>query len=178
MAESPTFDVRTMATLLMVDARRIQQLVDEGWIAKSKERGRYSLVDCVQGYIKFLKEHGREQQRGTESTRLARAQAVKVEMSNYRAMGELQVSSQVEETCQGLVVMMQSMHEGLPGRLANEFASITDAPSIYQRLQTELRAVLNSCADYLEKRAATLAAMPEPGGPTPPAAGPEPGPVG
>lgn len=170
MAESPTFDVRTIAKLLMLDERRVQQLVAEKWIPQ-QERGRYGLVDSVQGYIKYLKEHGRETSRGTEHSRLARAQAVKVELSNYKAIGELQVTSQVEETTQGLVVMMKSLHEGLPGRLSSELAGISEPPVIYQRLQTELRAVVNSCADYLEKRAEALSSMPEPGGAAPPAEG-------
>ena len=156
------FDVRTIAKLLMIDERRIQQLVKEGWIPRG-ERGSYTLVESVQGYIKYLKEHGRETQRGTEHARLARAQAMKVEMDNFRRMGELQSTAQVEETTQGLVVMMKTGHAAIPGRIANELAAITEPPVIYQRLQEELRAIERLCVDFLEKRAATLEAMPEPG---------------
>ncbi len=156
------FNVQTIAKLLMIDERRIQQLVKEGWIPRG-ERGRYALVQSVQGYIKYLKEHGRETQRGTEHARLARAQAMRVEMENFKRMGELQTTAQVEETTQGLVVMMKTSHSAIPGRLANELAAITEPPRIYQRLQEELRAIDNQCADFLEKRAATLEAMPEPG---------------
>lgn len=161
MAGEGGHDVSTIAKLLMLDVRRIQQLVKEGWIARD-ERGRYGLVSSVQGYVKYLKEHTREQSRGTEHARLARAQATKVEMENFRRMGELQTSAQVEETCQGLVVIMKSSIEGLPGRLANELAAITEPPRVYQTLQTELRGVLDRCADFLEKRADSLEAMQEP----------------
>jgi len=160
-AEPGYFSVGAIAKLLMLDERRIQQLVAEGWIPKG-DRGQYNLIQSIQGYIKYLKDHGRETSRGTEHARLARAQANKVEMENYRRMGELQVTAQVEETMQGLVVMMKSSHEGIPGRLASEFAGISDAPKIYIRLQTELRGILDQCADYLEKRATALDAMPEP----------------
>lgn len=177
MAESPTFDVHQIAKLLNLDTRRVQQLAAEGWIPQHG-RGRYGLVESVHGYIRYLKEHGRETSRGTEHSRLARAQAVKVELSNYKAMGELQVTSQVEETTQGLVVMMKSLHEGLPGRLSSELAGISEPPVIYQRLQAELRAVVNSCADYLEKRAEALSAMQEPGAAAPPAEGSDAGAVG
>jgi hypothetical protein len=159
--EAGFFPVGTIAKLLMLDERRIQQLVKEGWIPKA-DRGRYHLITAVQGYVKYLREHGRESSRGTEHARLARAQANKVEMENYRRMGELQVTAQVEETMQGLVVMMKSSHEGLPGRLASELAGISEPPRVYIRLQTELRGILDQCADYLEKRATTLDAMPEP----------------
>lgn len=156
------YPVATIAKLLMLDERRIQQLAAEGWIPKG-ERGKYGLIEAVQGYIKYLKEHSRDTQRGTEHSRLARAQAVKVEMENFKRMGELQVKQQVDDTFQSLVVLVKSAHEGLPGRLASELAGISEPPRIYQRLQTELRAVLNQCADFLEKRADSLDAMPEPG---------------
>src|SRR6185369_16660872 len=134
MADAVAFDVRTIAKLLMLDERRIQQLTKEGWIPRD-ERGKYSLIGSVQGYIRYLKEHTRENQRGTEHSRLARAQAIKVEMENFRRMGELQTTQHVEETTMGLVNIMKAAHEGLPGRLASELAGINDAPVIYQRLQ-------------------------------------------
>lgn len=157
----PTFAASIIGNLLELTERRLQQLVKEGWIPRA-ERGQYSLRDSVRGYIRYLKEHNREQQRGQEQARLARAQATKVEIENYRRMGELQVSSQVDDVMQGLIVMMKSSHESLPGRLASELAAIADPPLIYQRLQTELRAVCNLCADYLDKRAEALASVPEP----------------
>lgn len=153
---------RVIAGLLELTERRLQQLVSEGWIPRG-QRGQYSLRDSVRGYIRYLKQHSREQQRGTEAARLSRAQAIKVEMENYRRMGELQPTSQIEDLMQGLIVMMKSAHEGLPGRLASELAGISEPPRVYQRLQTELRAILNQCADYLEKRSEALAAVPEPG---------------
>lgn len=161
MANDGLFDVRTMAKLLMLDERRIQQLVKEGWIEQG-ERGRYSLVATVQGYIKYLKEHTRETSRGSEHARLARAQAQKVEMENYRRMGELGSWAQIDETMQSLVAMMRSSLESIPGRLASELASIAEPPRIYKRLQEEHRGILTLCANHLEKRAATLEAMPDP----------------
>ena len=164
MANDGNFDVRTIAKLLMLDERRVQQLVKEGWIPRG-DRGRYHLVEAVQGYIKYLKEHTRESGRGTEHARLARAQAMKVEMQNYRLLGELQTTQQVEETTQGLVVLMRSGLESLKGRLSNELAGL-DPPQIYQRLESEHRGVLHQCADWLEKRATALASVPEPGATT------------
>ena len=99
---------------------------------------------------------------GRSQERLARAQAVKVEMENFRRMNELQVTSQVEGLMQGLVVMMKSSLEGLPGRLSGELAGINDAPEIYNRLQSELRSICALCADYLDKQADALAASEEP----------------
>ena len=161
MAGQPSFPVEAIAKLLMLDVRRVQQLRKQGWIPDNG-RGEYGLVESVQGYVRFLKEGSKENNRGSEQARLARAQAVKVEMQNFRQMDELIVAEQSDETLRGLTITMRSSHEGLPGRLASEFAAITDAPVIYQRLQAELRAVDNLCADFLEKRAATLESMPRP----------------
>ena len=161
---SGQFDVQVIAKLLMIEPRRVQQLVAEGFIPKGPERGKYSLVGSVQGYIKYLKEHSRETGRGSQQQRLAAAQAAKVEMENYRRMGVIVTEAQAEETCTGLVSIMRAGHEALPGRLANELAGLEPA-AIYQRLQGELRSVLDQCADFLEKRADALEAMPEPSAP-------------
>lgn len=158
----PAFPARIIANLLELTERRLQQLVAEGWIPRAV-RGQYSLRDSVRGYIRYLKQHQRENTRGNETSRLARAQAIKVEMENFRRMGELAVWSQVDELMRGLIVQMKSAHEGLPGRLASELAAITDPPAVYKRLQAELRRIDDLCADHLEKCAESLGAMPQPG---------------
>lgn len=158
----PTFPARIIASLLELTERRLQQLVAEGWIPRP-QRGQYSLKDSVRGYIRYLKQHSRENTRGNETARLARAQATKVEMENFRRMGELAAWPQVDEVMRGLIVQMRSAHDGLPGRLSSELAAITEPPRIYQRLQSELRRVDDLCADYLEQCAETLGAMPQPG---------------
>lgn len=161
-AAGPAFPARLIAGLLDITERRLQQLVAEGWIPRP-ERGQYSLRDSVRGYIRYLKQHSRENTRGNETARLARAQATKVEMENFRRMGELAAWPQVDDLMRGLVVQVRTSHEGIPGRLASELAGITEPPKIYQRLQSELRRVDNLLADYLEKCAETFGAMPQPG---------------
>lgn len=160
----PAFPARIIGSLLDLTERRLQQLVAEGWIPRAV-RGQYSLRDSVRGYIRYLKQHSRENTRGNETARLARAQATKVEMENYRRMGELAAWPQVDEMMRGLVVQMKSAHESLPGRLASELAAITEPPKVYQRLQTELRRIDHLLADHLEKCADSLGAMPQPGAP-------------
>ncbi len=54
-AGTPTYPVGTIAKLLMLTDRRVQQLTAEGVIPKA-ERGRYELAPAVQGYIRFLQE--------------------------------------------------------------------------------------------------------------------------
>lgn len=52
-AGNPTYPVGTIAKLLMLTDRRVQQLSKEGVIPKA-DRGRYELAPSVQGYIRYL----------------------------------------------------------------------------------------------------------------------------
>jgi phage terminase Nu1 subunit (DNA packaging protein) len=52
-AGNPTYPVGTIAKLLMLTDRRVQQLSKEGVIPKA-DRGRYELAPAVQGYIRYL----------------------------------------------------------------------------------------------------------------------------
>jgi phage terminase Nu1 subunit (DNA packaging protein) len=52
-ARTPTHPVKTIAKLLRLTERRVQQLSKEGVIPKA-ERGQYDLVPAVQGYIGYL----------------------------------------------------------------------------------------------------------------------------
>lgn len=157
----PSFPVEIIASLLELTVRRVQQLAAEGVIPKAVH-GKYSLAGCVRGYVRYLKGQIGENRRGTETSRLARAQAIKVEMQNWEAMGELGLWAQIDETMDGLVHKMKTLHEALPGRVSNEFSAITEPSRIYQRLREECGAIQHACADYLEERAASLDALPQP----------------
>jgi phage terminase Nu1 subunit (DNA packaging protein) len=50
-----SYSVDTIAKLLLLDPRRIQQLVKEGILPK-KSRGKYDLEKCVQGYVRYQRE--------------------------------------------------------------------------------------------------------------------------
>jgi hypothetical protein len=50
-----TYPVSTIAKLLLLTERRVQQLTEQNIIPKA-ERGRYELAPAVQGYIKFLRD--------------------------------------------------------------------------------------------------------------------------
>ena len=58
-ARDGRFPVRVIAKLLMLDERRIQQLVADGWIER-EQCGHYSLIEAVQGYIRFLRSRRSE----------------------------------------------------------------------------------------------------------------------
>jgi phage terminase Nu1 subunit (DNA packaging protein) len=74
--------VETIAKLLDMTSRRVQQLVKEGVIPRPKSRGQYEIMPCVVGYIRHLNAmlNGDEGDLLTERTRLTRLQAEKIEL--------------------------------------------------------------------------------------------------
>lgn len=97
---SATHPLATIAKLLMLTERRVQQLSAEGVIPKA-ERGRYELIPAVQGYIRYLKDRslgadvpGDEYE---HKRRLLKAKADLAEMEAAQLAGEL-VRTEVAES--------------------------------------------------------------------------------
>lgn len=101
MAGPATYPVATIAKLLLLTERRVQQLVAEGVLPKG-ERGRYELVPVVQGYIRYLRDRAlngdaNEPEAGMgDKARLLRAQADLAEMDATMRRGELVERGPVE----------------------------------------------------------------------------------
>ncbi len=55
MSATTTYPIGTIAKLLLLTERRVQQLTEKDVIPKA-ERGRYELAPAVQGYIRFLRD--------------------------------------------------------------------------------------------------------------------------
>jgi transcriptional regulator with XRE-family HTH domain len=92
---------------------------------------------------------GRDEQRSTGSKRqqLAAAQAEKFELENARRRGELVLAADADARLAQIGADLIGQLEGLPGRLANELAGITDAGIIRERLLAECRAIRVVLAD-------------------------------
>lgn len=95
-----TYPVGTIAKLLLLTERRVQQLVKEGVLPKA-ERSRYELVPVVQAYIKYLKDRaiGADMpgDEGDHKRRLLKARADIAEMEAERLAGDLVPVEQVEK---------------------------------------------------------------------------------
>lgn len=171
------FPAKVIAELLGITPRRLQQLANDGFVPRS-DRGQYPLIGSVQGYIRYLKQASRESNRSSEHQRLARAQAVKVEMENYRRAGEYVLREHVYELLTTLNTALKGAHEGIPGRTANEFAATDDAAYIRKRQQEELRTVRRLLADTLEEFSQSLEDSEDHGADDAPAEKPDAEPVG
>lgn len=100
MADSPTCKVTALARLLNVTERRVQQLAKDGIISKPL-KGKYDLVGCVQGYIRYLQD--RDSAKGVaaidshlERARLIKAKADKTEIEVEALMATYIQAAEVE----------------------------------------------------------------------------------
>lgn len=96
-AGTPTYPVKTIAALLRLTERRVQQLSKEGVIPKA-ERGRYELAPAVQGYIAYLQDRLAPREGGDdpdridyhfEKARKTKAEADIAEMEAAKMRGDL-----------------------------------------------------------------------------------------
>ena len=71
-----TIAIDVAAKLLMVTPEWVRRLTKDGWITKT-DRGRYRVVDVVQGYIRFLKDEARRATKTASHTRLQEIRARK-----------------------------------------------------------------------------------------------------
>jgi len=135
----------------------VSQQIDAGMPVK-RLKGRkvaYEIdtATAIQWEIDRIREGSKP---GSQRERLAKEQADKFELENARRRGELILSSQVAEVLSTLGADLAQRHDGLPGRLANELAGISDAAQIRERLLDELRIVRGAFADAVDKLADAL----------------------
>lgn len=133
---------------------------------RSAKPGRNRVVED-EDLIRFLA--ARDYEPGSQRDRLAKAQAIKVELANAQRRGELIFADQVAEALSTLAADLSARHDALPGRLANELAGLTDPAVIRSRLLDELRAVRGAFADASAKLADTLGSGTDDGDDQPPA---------
>lgn len=139
---NPTVSLATLAKLFNLTERRIQQLARDGIIPKPEKGGRYDLIGCVQGYVKYLQDRasGRTeiepQDTYVERARLLKAQADKTELEVKAMNGELIAADEVESLWSGLVASFRARLLALPVRCAHKVMSLKS----YQEIESVLRA--------------------------------------
>lgn len=151
MSAAPTYPVATIASLLMVSERRVQQLAQEGVIPKA-DRGRYELVPTVQGYIRYLQERSVHSDASTidyavEKARLTKAQADLAEIEVAKAREEVVGVAQLEKNLGNLLAEVQINLRNIPGRIVSSLVGVTDERTIKARLMAEIDQVLQALAD-------------------------------
>lgn len=133
-----TASVDTIAKLLDVTPRRVQQLANEGIIPKPKARGQYEIVPCVVGFIRHLRGmlNGEAGDLASEKTRLTRAQAEKTEIETARMKGELVSLADAERGWSALVGAFRAKMLTLPPRAATALLNKTEKDA--ERILTDM----------------------------------------
>ena len=148
---APTYPVATIAKLLMLSDRRVQQLTKEGVIPKA-ERGRYELAPAVQGYIRYLQERSLRSDQSpidyhTEKARLTKAQADRAEAETAKITGEVVSVRQVERNLATLFAEVTANMRNIPTRVASALVGNTDEREVKAVLLREIDSVLTALAD-------------------------------
>lgn len=151
MSATPTYPVATIADLLMVSERRVQQLAKEGVIPKA-ERGRYELVPTVQGYIRYLQERSVHSDATTidyavEKARLTKAQADLAELTLARERRDVVSVALLEKNLSGLFAEVATNLRNIPGRIVSSLVGQTDERAIRRLVLAEIDQVLQALAE-------------------------------
>ena len=125
-----SYPATTIAKLLDLTERRIQQLVAEGVIPKAS-RGNYELVPSIQGYIKYLKERSVGKDSPTNEThnerqRLLKIQANKLEFEMAIMSKDFLPKELVKNSFFNIVARCRSVLLTMPSKLAQEVIGLRE----------------------------------------------------
>ena len=151
------YPLATIAKILNLSERRVQQLVKEGILPKT-EKGKYDLIACVRAYIKYLQERAfgkgaAPQDTHLERARLLKAQADKTEMEVDTLRGNLIPVETVEADWLTMVMSCRSKLLAIPSRTAFQIATLDDAHEIERFLK---RSVAEALTELTEQDDDTL----------------------
>jgi len=138
-----TIPVDVAAKLLMVTPEWVRRLTRDGWIAKT-DRGRYRVVDVVQGYIRFLKDEARRSTKTASHNRLQDIRTRKEELAVAQTERELvplvEAMTLVDEVAGAVVARINA----IPARLTRNMEQ-------REQLQREVDDALTEVADRIAK---------------------------
>jgi len=147
----PTYPAATMAKLLQITPRRLQQLVSEGVIPKIS-RGRYELAPVVQAYINYLRERTLPGMMNVVSLDEARqrklaAEAKLAEIEVAKAEGGVVTIQIVEKSWTDLVHAVRGRLLALPQNVAAMVAVEDDTGKCEALINREIKSALAEFGD-------------------------------
>ncbi|MCK5748506.1 MAG: hypothetical protein KAH44_19980 [Oricola sp.] len=144
------YPLATVAKILNLSERRVQQLVKEDILPKP-EKGKYDLIACVRAYIKYLQERafGKDaapQDTHLERARLLKAQADKTELEVDTLRGNLMPVETIEADWLAMVMACRSRLLSIPSKTAFQIATLSDAHEIERFLKRVIYEALTELA--------------------------------
>lgn len=154
-AGTPTYPVKTIAALLRLTERRVQQLSKEGVIPKA-ERGRYELAPAVQGYIAYLQDRLAPREGDddpdridyhVEKARKTKAEADIAEMEAAKMRGDLVAAVEMKDTLELVMSEVKTkLLNNAPTRIAARTKTEKKEASIKAIAKEEISASLRALA--------------------------------
>jgi phage terminase Nu1 subunit (DNA packaging protein) len=119
---SPVYPATVIAKLFNLTERHVQRLAKDGIIPKAA-RGKYELVGCVQGYVRYLQERAmggdiNSTDFGTENIRVKKLTADKLQLEVDVLKGNLVPRELIEDELANIILTARAKLLGLPSRLA------------------------------------------------------------
>ena len=152
MSKSPLLmTAAELGRLLKLSERHIRRLRREGLFPGTGTE--FDAKKCVPAYVAFLKTGSATGSLADERLLFTRAKRIKVETDNEIKRGKIIWAWQVQNIMQTQAADICGRLEGLPGRVAAEFAGMTDASTIRERLLDECRSIREGHARYIEELA-------------------------
>lgn len=143
------------AKLLGITQQYFNTVVRAGWI-KATSKGRYRLVDVVQGYKAFILDEGRRTSKSAEASRVQAARAAQIELQTAKERGKLWDADTAEAVFAEAWGMFRSELTGVP-------AASTRDLSIRAEIAKQINDALDRCDARLANGAAGLRANKEGG---------------
>lgn len=115
-------DAPSAARLLTITDTRLRQLVKDGWIKSTGKRGVYNTVECVQGYINFLRDEQRRAARSKADSRVRDARAAEIEIRTAERVRNLIPRDEAEGAIDFIFGQFKAELIGLPARVTRDIA--------------------------------------------------------
>lgn len=144
----------TMAIILGITSRRVQQLVQDGTF-KTAEKGKLFLIDDVHAYIDVItnKERTAEEKKvdrvkASAEAKLKVAKAVMAELQSKELQGKMHRSEDVQAFTQSLVDTIKQSLLSLPGRMSVELSLCETAEECSVIIKDTVKDVLRELSEY------------------------------
>lgn len=154
-----TVSAQTVAQVLGLTVRRIQQLTQDGVLQTQPEGKRrvYDLPAAVQAYLQYSisREAGKDAGAAAVERRRALAEAeikeAKAEIATIELkelMGKMHRSEDVEAMTTDMIYSIRAMLLAMPGRLAVDLAATTKPTEVSDKIKGEVYNVLAQFTNY------------------------------
>lgn len=141
----------SLATILGITARRVQQLAQDG-VIKAHVRGKYLLSDAVQRYIEYRSQEkevtSAEKEKQEADVSIKKAKAIIAMLEAEEVQGKMHRSEDVAAMTEDLIYSIRGMLMALPGRLAADTADASTPVETSEIIRKEIYKVMEEISLY------------------------------